>query len=99
MRDEFMANSRKASYMEKEYPKRLNGALLCAHVLKEREKQLELADAIKKHQMEEEELYAESVRKGVIEEQQEKQQEEQRAHERKRELRKVYLNECVQHLK
>lgn len=96
IRDKFIAKAKEALYTtNNEYAKRLNGAVVCAHVLKEREKQLELAEAIKKHQMEEEALYAEKVKRGVIEEQVEKQQQEEIANQKKKELRKFYLNECV----
>lgn len=98
IRQEYVDKSRKTIYTSTEYPRRLNGALVLSHVLKEREKQVELAEKIKKHQREEEEIYAEKVKAGVAEEEMEKEEERIQQLKKKAKLKKLYISEYLHKL-
>lgn len=92
IKDEYMKGVKKRMFYAKAYPNELNGALLESEAIYERGKQQEFKKMITAHNEEVERQYAESVKKGVADEEREKQEKAVEALQKKQQLKETYLN-------
>ena len=80
-------------YYGKAFPRQLNGALLEADAIYEREKQIEFKKILLEHEKEVEKTYSKYVKKEVEEEVRERQEQHEKEIQKKEQLKRIYLKE------
>lgn len=93
MRKNFMADIKKRMIAEKQNPRNLTNAYVFSHILKEREKQVELNKVIKEKYRQQEDEYAEKIKMAALEEEMEKEAKRQSDAIKKQKLRATFLKE------
>lgn len=93
MRKNFMADIKKKMFIEKQNPRNLANAFVFSHVLKERDKQVELNKVIKEKYRQQEDEYAEKVKMAALEEEMEKEAKRRSDAIKKQKFRETFLKE------
>ncbi|KAF2904987.1 hypothetical protein ILUMI_01189 [Ignelater luminosus] len=93
IRRKVIADARRAIYIEQGHSRDLTGALILSEVIHEREKQKELEQRIKQHDMEAEAKYALQVKEAAEQEKSENLEKERQLMKQKLELKRIYLQE------